>query len=372
MTQKKEKAPAKYYRLTEILKLKCDYNLIIGERSNGKTYAALEEALKRYQEKGAQFAYIRRNDMDLKGKNATSLFNGLTENERVKEITKGAYNSVYYYSGRFYFCNYDEQLAKRVLSPEPIGYTFSLNTSMHDKSTSFPNIKTIIFDEFLTRQYYLIDEFVIFMNLLSTIIRDRDDVQVFMLANTVNKYAPYFQEMGITNIKKMKPGSIDVYEYGDSGLRVAVEYTGGGKTRSTKPSDKYFAFNNPKLQMITTGVWELDIYPHLMTKYRPKDVRATFFIEYDRELLQGEIVKLNGVIFTYIHKKTTPLKDEEKDYIYSTRYNPRKNWHRCINKPIDKLGELIWRQFQEFRVFYQNNEIGDLTKNYIDWCVSQN
>ena len=37
-----------------------------------------------------------------------------------------------------------------------------------------------------------------FMNVLSTIIRDRENIKIFMLGNTVNKYCPYFDEMGLT------------------------------------------------------------------------------------------------------------------------------------------------------------------------------
>ena len=33
--------------------------------------------------------------------------------------------------------------------------------------------------------------------------------------------------------------------------------------------------------MVTSGVWELDIYPHLPIKYNPKDVLFTYFIEFD-------------------------------------------------------------------------------------------
>ena len=63
-----------------------------------------------------------------------------------------------------------------------------------------------------------------FANVLSTIIRHRNDVKIFMLANTVNKYCPYFKEMGLKHITEMKQGSIDIYTYGSSDLRVAVEY----------------------------------------------------------------------------------------------------------------------------------------------------
>lgn len=105
----------------------------------------------------------------------------------------------------------------------------------HDKSTSYPNITTIVFDEFLTRGSYLKDEFILFTNVCSTIIRQRNDVKIFMLGNTVNKYSPYFSEMGLSNIKNQKQGTIDIYRYGDSDLIVAVEYcasTQSGKNQT--------------------------------------------------------------------------------------------------------------------------------------------
>ena len=132
----------------------------------------------------------------------------------------------------------------------------------HDKSTSYPDVTTVIFDEFLTRQSYLPDEFILFQNVLSTIIRGRRDVTIFMLGNTVNKWSPYFAEMGLKHVKEMEVGSIDVYTYGDSELTVAVEFT--GSRHSSKASDVYFAFDNPRLNMITgsEGSWEMAIYPH--------------------------------------------------------------------------------------------------------------
>src|SRR5699024_5250425 len=122
----------------------------------------------------------------------------------------------------------------------------------HDKSTAYPKVKTIFFDEFLTRQYYLPDEFVTFMNVVSTIVRQRDDVIIFMCGNTVNQYCPYFTEMGLTHVKEMNKGVIEVYKYGESRLKVAVEYA-DSISKSGKPSDVYFAFDNPNLQMITGG-----------------------------------------------------------------------------------------------------------------------
>ena len=120
-----------------------------------------------------------------------------------------------------------------------------------------------------------------------------------MLGNTVNKYSPYFKEMGLKHITEMKPGDIDVYKYGDSSLTVAVEYTKPNKTG--KGSDIYFAFDNPKLTMITGGAWEIDIYPHCPVKYTPAEILFTYFIEFGRDLLQCEIVQHDDLNFTIIH-----------------------------------------------------------------------
>ena len=94
---------------------------------------------------------------------------------------------------------------------------------------------------------------MLFTNILSTIIRQRDDVKIFLCGNSINKVNPYFTEMGLTKAKNQAKNTIDVYTYGNSDLKVAVEYTGDVNTtgKSLKGSDKYFAFDNPKLKMIT-------------------------------------------------------------------------------------------------------------------------
>lgn len=355
----------KYYSLKNILSHNAHYNLIIGERSNGKTYACLEHAIKRYVEKGEQFAYIRRWQDDIKGKRASTIFNALVSNDLIRKYTNGEWSDIYYWGGKFYLCRYDEN-GKRENSDKIFGYTFAISSMEHDKSTSYPDITTIIFDEFLTRGMYLPDEFVLFCNCLSTIIRDRNNVKIFMLANTVNKYAPYFKEMGLKHIKDMEQGTIDIYTYGEHELKVAVEYCGN---RESKDSDLYFAFDNPKLNMITGGGWEINIYPHCPCKYRPKDIVFTFFINFDNELLQCEIVSLEETAFIFIHRKTTPLKNENEDLIYTTEHSHKLNKRMCLTKPIDNLDKKIYYFFLSNLVFYQDNEVGEIVRNYLIWST---
>ena len=355
----------KFYSLKNILSKNAQYNIIFGERSNGKTYSVLKYGLENFCKTGEQTAIVRRWSEDFKGKRGSTMYKALVNNHEIERLTDGKWTDVYYYSGRWYLCKYNEKEERTILE-KPIAYAFALGSMEHDKSTSYPEITTILFDEFLTRTMYLPDEFVLFMNVLSTIIRHRKNVKIFMLGNTVNKYCPYFNEMGLRHIKDMNVGDIDIYTYGDSDLKVAVEYCKPNK--QGKESDTYFAFDNPKLNMITGGAWEVNIYPHCPIKYVPKDIKFTYFIIFDGEILQCEIIVKDNNNFTFIHRKSTPIKDEEKDLIYSTEYRPLPNWKRKINKPTTEIEKKIAMYFAKDKVFYQDNDVGEIVRNYLMWC----
>lgn len=363
----------KYYDISHLLKDYPDayYYMAFGERSNGKTYSALNYALENYFKKGEQFAYIRRFGEDVKKKNIQTLFAGHVENGLITKYSGGTYDSVSFRGGVFY-TYLKETLKTKDFVEETIGYTFDLNSMEHHKSNSFPKVTTIIFDEFLSRQGYLTNEFVLFMNTLSTIIRDRQNVKIFMLGNTVNKYCPYFTEMGLSHIKEQKPGSVDVYTYAETGLSVVVEYCDPMSKKGGKKSDVYFAFDNPQLKMITSGSWEIAIYPHLNIRYRPKDVMYNFFVEFDDQLLHGELVVTETEYFLFVHPKTTPIKDESEDIVYTNKPNEKWNYRVGIINQRDSLSMIIRKMLSENRVFYSDNETGEILRNYIMWSNSYN
>ena len=359
-----------FYTLNKIKKFNATYNLIIGERSNGKTYASLVEGITNWytSDKKEQMGIIRRWKEDITGKRAGGIFSAINSNNEVAKITNGEYEGVTYFSGRFYLCNYDDTGKPLYNDKDILGHTFALTDSEHNKSVSYPNITTIIFDEFLTKYTYLQDEFVTFMNTISTIVRKRTDVKIYMLGNTVNRYAPYFKEMGLNHIADMKQGDIDIYRYGDSELTVAVEYCKTLQTDDENDNNFYFAFNNPKLEMITSGAWELDIYPHIPEKYKPKDVIFQYFIEFDDKIYHAEVVLLDDKTFTYIHEKTTPIKDDDSDLIYSLEYSIKPNYMRNILKPRNMIHKRILWYYKHDLVFYQDNEVGDSISNYLKVC----
>ena len=344
------------------------YYVVFGERSNGKTYSALDYAIERYKKNGEQFAYVRRWGEDIRKKNLSELFSGHAENGRIKQLFNGEWNQIYYGMSKFYLeKTLDDGSFER--SEDNCGFAFDLNSMEHSKSLSFPRVTTIIFDEFMSRNGYLPNEWVLFANTLSTIIRHRNNVKILMLGNTVNKYCPYFSEMGLNHIKEQKPGTVDVYHYGDTDLTVVAEYTGTSVKQGGKASDVYFSFDNPELKMITGGDWEIAIYPHLQVKYRPKDVIYNFFIEFEEDLLHGEIISLETGPFIFLHRKTTPVK-YDSDIVYTTRPDERWNYRMCLTKHSDKLSLFILRCIRENRIFYSTNEIGEVFRNYVMWSDS--
>lgn len=356
----------KYYSLNKILEKNCTYNVIFGERSNGKTYSVLKYGLEQFCKNHGQIAIVRRWKEDITGKRASDIFSALLVNDEMYHISKGKYGGICYYAGRFYACNYDKE--NKPLYNEKtdcLGYVFALSDTEHNKSISYPNVTTILFDEFITNHVYLNDEFILFMNTVSTIVRQRTNVKIFMCGNTVNKYCPYFDEMGLKHILKMNKGDIDVYTYGKSDLTVAVEYCGN---TATKENNYYFAFDNPKLHMITEGAWEINLYPHCPCKYKPKNIIFTYFIKFQNRLFQCEIIDVDGNMFTFIHEKTTELKNPDSDLVYSLDYDIRLNYNRNILHPINKLQEKILWFYKTDRVFYQNNDVGDCINNYIKVC----
>ena len=356
----------KYYSLNKINKKNATYNVIFGERSNGKTYATLKQVLENYFNDGSQFAYIRRWSVDVQPKRMNNLFNAIIEDGYLEKLSGGKFTAIFYRTGRFYLCTYNDK-GKPIYNEEDIiGYAFSLSENEHNKANSYPRVTTIIFDEFLTNKIYLPDEFILFMNTVSTIVRQRTNVKIYMLGNTVNKFCPYFKEMGLTNILTMKQGTIDVYTYGETKLKVAVEYADSKK--KFKKNNFYFAFNNPKLKMITGGAWELNIYPHAPVKWLPKNIVFTYFIDFNDSIYQCEIINKDANVFTYIHEKTTPIKNPDKDIIYTLDYNPKINYNVNILKPLNDYQNKITWFFTHDRVYYQNNNVGDAINNYLKIC----
>ena len=128
---------SKYYSNKRIRETGASYYMIFGERSNGKTYSSLYTGLEKYFKDGSQIAYIRRWDEDIRGKRGATIFDALIFNGEIEKLSDGKWDSVYYYSGRWYLQRHRDD-GTVIKQDTPFAYAFSLNAMEHDKSTSYP------------------------------------------------------------------------------------------------------------------------------------------------------------------------------------------------------------------------------------------
>lgn len=380
MPFKKKKAKKKeveFYSFNKLIK-KCPeakYYMVFSKRSNGKTYDGIHRILEDYVKSGYSHegVYIRRHEKDIAGKAGERIFKNLECNKfgvnEVERLTDGKFDRIIKYGRDIYLARYDEELDKNIKDSKPFCHMLDISTAGSTKSQGYPFVYTIFFDEFIDiNGFYLLDEFVLFMNLISTVVRQDAKVTIFMAANAVSPYCPYFREMGLKHVRDMKAGDIDIYEY-DKGLRVAVEYAASEDGEEVSyDSDMYFAFDNPKLNMITKGTWAINSYPHRPVKFTIKDILFTYFIKFEENIYQCEWVLKGNDYFTFIHVKTTDFQKEEKDLIYDTEPSSLYMHSNNILAPKNDLERHVKWFFEMNRVFYQDNEVGEGIMNYLNWC----
>jgi hypothetical protein len=190
-----------YWDINKTLSHNMFLNMIVGMRNAGKTYGCKEWAIKDFKKTGKQFIYLRRYKEELRGKKREQFWNDIREQFPDDDLTV---------KGNVFLINDKEA-----------GQFMPLSTAQTVKSVPFPNVNKIIFDEFIIDKgcyHYLPDEVTLFLEFLETIIRTRNDVKVFLLANAITIHNPYFLYW---DVKVPKNGSI----YKDKKRGVLLEMT---------------------------------------------------------------------------------------------------------------------------------------------------
>ena len=221
-----------YYDLSKALSYGAFLNILLGERGVGKTYAVTKFVTKKFIENGSEFAYIRRYKSEL-SKSVPKFFKPLIINNEFKDHTLDVKGSTF------------------IIDDMPCGYAMTLSTAQSLKSTNFPNVKYIIFDEFIIEEgqnHYLKNEVENFLGLVETIARMRD-VKIFLLGNAVTTTNPYFIYFDLTlpygnDIKTFKDGLILVQYMKNEEYRKAKRETNFGKLVEGTEYSKYAIDND--------------------------------------------------------------------------------------------------------------------------------
>ena len=340
------------------------YFLCLSPRGVGKTTGAILCMIQEYIKTGNPSVLIRRRDVELL--NLKEMFSEICAMDFINYWSNGKYNSVYQWGKRSFLCKRDED--GKVIDKDKNFFLFSIALSQSanvkglqlNRSEENIFVRYILFDELIPiNNDFVPSEGNLFFNTVSTIVRNYNKAQVILMGNTVmTAKSEILQIMGI-DIADFLPGgsftlgSKRLYKYeGETEEEtnyLAVHYI--DKTKYAKVSGRsnnsYYNFNNRKLSQISGisdgeyGIWELNkSFSALPRTYTKEDIKMKFFWISGDEIFEGDVIQKDDCRFIFNHKTGHKIGDgwldEDHEIIFSTIYDPRRNWIKKINSGITK------------------------------------
>lgn len=324
-----------YYNYNKVISYNALLNILIGSRGVGKTFGASELVVKDFIKNGNEFVYLRRYKTEL-SKSMSKFFKALIQENKFPDDKLDVKGNTFY------------------INDNVAGYGVTLSTAQQLKSSNFPKVKTIIFDEFLIESgqgHYLKNEVDIFLGLIETISRMRN-VRVFMLANAVTEANPYFLYFDLTlpynnDIRTFKDGLILLQYMNNPEYIEAKKKTRFGKLVSGTDYEDY-AINNNFVDNNSMFIEHKSGNSKFSFSFIYKDNRYGVWIDYNNSKIyvSNDFIE-NGFVFattTDDHKPNTLL------------YSIAKNYN-CWN--------VFIKNYKLGNVYFENNKIKNLCKDII-------
>lgn len=335
----------KYYNISNVLKTDAEYMILLGMRSNGKSYQVKLTVLKDAYENGNTFVYLRRYREDIKQALVESYFDDIP----VESVTNGEYTNVIAWQGFLYFANVGEN--GKVEKGTKIGRYCALSEAVRYKSTTFVDCKWVIYEEFITDEIYLSDEPTKLQQFVSTVARG-NKITVLLVGNTMSRVCPYFSEWSLKGTLKQKPGTIEVYNMHytkPNGIvetvRIAVEHCEVVDTGAS------MFFGNASKQIVT-GEWDVKDAPKLPRPFKEYEKLFEMQIKYNDFLFAlNMLCDEKGKTYIYIY----PAKElKEKERIISADFMDNENVTTGFN-PRSRTESRVIELFKQGKVCFSDN-----------------
>lgn len=334
-----------YYDISNMLSTDAQYMILLGQRTNGKSYQAKKTVVDKAFNAGEKFVYIRRWDREVK---ATVAANYLADCP-ISDITQGKYNAAYARQGSIYLIN--------DTSPSPlddkyhVGYYISLNRAVTVKSNVFIDVKWAIFEEFITDDAYIYLEPDKLQQLVSTYFRNNDG-HVIMVGNTISRVCPYFTHWCLEGVLRQKQGTIEIYHHhtaeGDI-VNIAVE-----NCEMVEKKNNMF-FGSVERQIVS-GEWDTRDVPHLPRTQMEYDILYEVELTYQmfKFCIQLLVEPKGGGLLVFIY----PLTKKRRIYRQiKDEFSDLPNVTNKLDRNIKPEAAMI-NCFQLNKVCYANNLCG--------------
>lgn len=257
---------SKFYNGNEMLSHNAQYNIVISERNNGKSFWYNQKCVCDFFNDNIQFAYVKRYNDEVKNMKVDKYF----QDVNFLKWLKTTYDLDGILSDRDNLYFYNLVKGKRVKELQ-YGNYFSLQRDEEYKSLHYDEIGNIMWEEFIQKERpYLSNEYKRFSGLVSTIARGRN-VNCYLLGNTIARDCPVLLEYGI-DIFKVKQNEIIIINHRSSNgtVKVAFHYAPQKSTSSM--------FFGKAEKAIVAGEWDVDEQPHLFCDFKEVEKIYTFYV----------------------------------------------------------------------------------------------
>lgn len=364
----KLKCPKKVYNPNHIPYESNKWNIILSDRSRGKTTNILLFGLCMFWRYRNGLLYIRNDKSMITQGNVGRLFNTVIEWGYVEKLTGGEYDGIIYKSMKheWYFVKYDSDGEIEKEDNKPCCIALSIDQNERYKSNLVTTYDFVVYDEFIER-VYTPSLFISLVDLLKTIGRDRQSMVINALSNTVDLYSPFFSEFGISDVVETMNMGDRIDTLSPFGTHIFVEILGekkgNEKIKHTKVNQMYYGFKNPKLASVTgTATWAMYNYPH--TPEKLTIIKKNHYIHFMGKLINMELCQDdNGVVFVNCHIATKTYDDS---IIYSLDFHTEPNYR--YKKGFTKIDDYIWDKYEKNLFTYSNNSVGSMVEKYLDGC----
>lgn len=334
-----------YYEFNRLFSFPFLLGFVIGERGVGKTFGMKKYMLKRWLDHKEQFIYLRRYKTELD--TALTTFwsdlqaNGLFEDHELK-VRK------------------NKMLTEFICDGEVCGYAVPLSTANILKSTSFPDVKYIVFDEFLLdgasgTYRYLRDEVTMMLDIIETVGRLRD-IKVIFLGNALSITNPYFAYFNLdlpynSEYRTFKNGLIVVNYIKNLAYRDAKKKTKFGQLIAGTNYGEY-AIDNKMLRDNT----------HFIAK-RPSDAKFYGMLIINHQNV-GIWTSNDGYI--YMSEKFDPSTKSK----FACDYNDHTESTIFVNARDNMYIRLCLRAYKQALLKFENQKVKNCVTSLLNKCIS--
>lgn len=356
------------YDFTEFLPIDNDklkwYNLN-SERSVGKTTNVLLYGMCMNKLYGTQIQLVRHHVV--KASYYNDLFNTIIaydSGKYINKLTDGKYNNVKYYQKKFYYSLVDENGKEVDRAKDPFCVSLAAEDCYNLCSQyEAPLGDWIVLDECFNDKNTP-EEFIRFLHLHKTIVRERMSDKIFILGNTLDINNIWYRQLTIHNeVRKLKRGDSKIV-YTSEGMPVFISFMENRTPEKRKLFNAaHYGFNNPELNAIVgNGEWNVKMYPQTcLLKNREMLVRGIYFNYHDDLYLEGAFISTDSGLFFEVHPSTLiSARDGDIQYVLDLALEPNQVFFHN-----DKLAMKIKRFIDNNRIVFSDNETGDLFEKFM-------